>query len=244
MNVVVMRLTARSLLGRRRAWALLLLPIVLLGLAVLTRSMVGASADLASGLVIAFGLGTLMPLLGLIAGTGSIGPEIGDGSIIYILAKPLRRSTIIVSKLLVAIGVATAFGVVPIYVAGWLLTGSGGVSALAPAVGALAAAIAYCALFQLLAVVTRNAVVIGLVYALVWESVVGQFIPGARALSVQQWSLSITERMIGDDVGGAYRSIDAAVELRTGLIMLVATTVVAALVATRRLRRVRLTSDE
>lgn len=244
MNRVVMRLTARSLLGRRRGFAIMLLPALLLALAILSRAMVGAGSELATGIVIVFGVGTLMPLLGLIAGTGAIGPEIGDGSIIYILAKPLRRRTIIVSKLVVAIGVAVLFGVLPIYVAGWLLTGSAGIAALAPAVGAFAAAVAYCAMFLLLAVVTRNAVVIGLVYALVWESVVGQFIPGAQTLSIQQWSMAIIERMIGDDLGGAYLTLESPVELRTSLIMLVAVTVVATIVATRRLRHVRLTSDE
>lgn len=243
MNRVVARLTARSLLGRRRFLALLILPLLLIGLAVLVRTMVGTDDDLASAVVFVFGLGTLMPLIGLITGTGSIGPEIGDGSIIYILAKPIRRSSIILSKLAVAIGVAVAMGVLPIYISAWILTGSGGMDALAPTAGALTAAIAYCAMFQLLAVVTRNAVVIGLVYALVWESVVGQFIPGARALSVQQWSLAISDRMLADSYS-TYVDLDPAVELRTGVIMLVLVTVISAVIATRKLWRVRLTFDE
>ena len=40
-----------------------------------------------------------MPLLGLIAGTGAIGPEIDEGSIVYLLAKPLNRYSIVVTKL-------------------------------------------------------------------------------------------------------------------------------------------------
>ena len=52
-----------------------------------------------------------MPLLSLIAGTGSIGPEIDDGSIVYLLAKPLNRYSIVVTKLAVAIGVVIVFGV-------------------------------------------------------------------------------------------------------------------------------------
>ena len=42
-----------------------------------------------------FALGTLVPLLGLIAGTGAIGPEIDDGSIVYLLAKPVLRRHIV-----------------------------------------------------------------------------------------------------------------------------------------------------
>ncbi len=37
---------------------------------------------------------------------------------------------------------------------------------------------------------SRNAVVIGLLYALIWESLVGTFVPGAQTLSVQQWALA------------------------------------------------------
>ena len=65
----------------------------------------------------------------------------------------------------------------------------------------------YAALFLLLGVLTRHAVVIGLVYALLWESLVGNFVPGAKVLSVQQWGLSIaaglttTDGLVDADVG-------------------------------------------
>ena len=131
----------------------------------------------------------MMPLLGLIAGTGAIGPEIDEGSIVYLLAKPLNRYSIVVTKLVVAIGVVVAFGVLPVLVAGVVLTGEVGQVAVAYTVGALAAGVAYGALFLLLAVITRNAVVVGLIYALIWESLVGGLVPGAQTLSVQQWAL-------------------------------------------------------
>ena len=148
---------------------------------------------LAPELLTAFGLAVLMPLLGLIAGTGAIGPEIDEGSIVYLLAKPLNRYSIVLTKLVVAIGVVVAFGVLPVAVAGVVLTGEVGAVTVAFTVGALAAGVAYCAVFLLLAVVTRNAVVIGLIYALIWESLVGGFVPGAQALSIQQWSLAVVQ---------------------------------------------------
>ena len=76
-----------------------------------------------------------MPLLSLIAGTGSIGPEIDEGSIVYLLAKPLNRYSIVVTKLAVAIGVVVAFGVLPIGVAGVVLTGEVGTVTVAYAAG-------------------------------------------------------------------------------------------------------------
>ena len=197
MNATVARLTARSLLGRRRALLLLLLPAVLLVLSVLARALAGPGDDIAVLLLGTFALGTLVPLLGVIAGTGSIGPEIDDGSIVYLLSKPLSRHAVVLSKLLVATGVVLALGAVPTLLCGWLLTGTVGRVAAGYAVGAAVAGAAYCALFVLLAVVTRNAVVVGLLYALVWESLVGQLVPGAQALSIQQWSLWVTEQVVG-----------------------------------------------
>jgi ABC-2 type transport system permease protein len=246
MNATVASLTLRSLLGRKRTLLLLLLPLALLALCTFARILAGLDpgiaseldGPLASDLLGAFGIATLMPLLGLIAGTGSIGPEIDEGSIVYLLAKPLNRYSIAITKLVVAIAVVTAFGVVPIAVAGVVLTGEVGTITVSFALGALAAGVAYCALFLLLAVVTRNAVVVGLVYALVWESLVGGLVPGAQTLSVQQWSLAVVQDLLG---GSAARvGVDAAVGFGTGLALLSVVTVTAAAYAGRRLQSLRL----
>lgn len=248
MNANVARLTARTMLGRRRTALLLLLPLALIALCVLARVLAGLEAGpegldpaLAADLIGAFGLGTLLPLLGLIAGTGAIGPEIDDGSIVYLLSKPLNRHSIILTKVAVAIGVVTAFGAVPVAIAGLILTGEvGGVTA-GFTVGALVAGIAYCAVFVLLGVISRNAVVIGLIYALVWESLVGQVVPGARALSIQQWGLAVTERIVGSDA--ATLRIASAVGLTAGVVLLAVVTVGCVWYAGRRLRTLRLGSE-
>jgi ABC-2 type transport system permease protein len=248
-NGTVARLTAKSLLGRKRTLLLMLLPLALLGLCTLARILAGLDSSIAdelerglsADLLGAFGIAIMMPLLGLIAGTGSIGPEIDEGSIVYLLAKPLNRYSIVVTKLLVAIGVITAFGVVPIAVAGFVLTGDLGSVAVSYAVGAFAAGVAYCAFFLMLSVITKNAVVVGLIYALVWESLVGGLVPGAQDLSVQQWSLAVVKQVFGD---GAYRlGIGSAVDFTTGLVLLVVLTVGATVYAGRRLQTLRLNDD-
>ena len=246
-NATVASLTSRSLLGRKRTLVLLLLPLALLGLCTLARILGGLDGDiardldgpLAPDLLGAFGIAILMPLLSLIAGTGAIGPEIDEGSIVYLLAKPLNRHSIVVTKLLVALGVVIAFGVVSIAIAGVVLTGEVGRVTIAFTLGALAAGTAYSSLFLLLAVVTRNAVVVGLVYALVWESLVGGLVPGAQALSVQQWSLAVVQQVLGDSADRL--GVDAAVGFGTALVMLVLVTVAATFYAGRRLQTLRIT---
>jgi ABC-2 type transport system permease protein len=249
MNATVASLTSRSLLGRRRTLVLMLLPLALLALCVLARVLAGLDADLereldgalAPDLLGAFGIAILMPLLTLIAGTGSIGPEIDDGSIVYLLAKPLNRYSIVVTKLVVAIGVVIVFGVLPVAVAGVVLTGEVGMVTLAYTLGALVAGVAYSAVFLLLAVISRNAVVLGLIYALIWESLVGGVVPGAQTLSIQQWSLSVVQRVLGDTA--AEVGLEAAVGFGTGAVLLAVVTVVATAYAGRRLQTLRLNSD-
>ena len=201
MNATVAQLTVRTLLGRRRALLLLALPVVLLALSLIVRLTVDADSreDVTVGLLGAFALATLVPLLGLIAGTGAIGPEIDDGSIVYLLAKPLNRHSIVVTKLLVAIAVVSPFGAV----AGVRrrpgarrhgATGCG--SATASARSSPASPTARCSCCSRSSPATRSSS--ACIYALVWESVVGSFVPGAQALSIQQWSLAITRVVVGD----------------------------------------------
>ena len=249
MNSTVASLTSRSLLGRKRTLVLMLLPAALLALCGLARVLAGLDAELereldgalAPDLLSAFGIAILMPLLTLIAGTGSIGPEIDDGSIVYLLAKPLNRYSIVVTKLAVAIAVVIAFGVLPIAVAGVVLTGEVGDVTIAFALGALAAGAAYSAVFLLLAVTSRNAVVIGLIYALIWESLVGAVVPGAQTLSIQQWSLAVVQRALGDTADQV--GLEAAVSFGTGATLLALVTVMATVYAGRRLQTLRLNSD-
>ena len=242
MNATVVALTARSLLAKRRAAILLLLPTVLLLLCAAVRGLAGPDQEVAVGLLGGFALGTIVPLLAVIAGAGAIGPEIDDGSIVYLLAKPLSRFSIVNSKLAVAVGVVTVVAALPTLLAGFVLSGAADGLALAYAVGAGIAGIAYCALFLLLAVLTRNAVVVGLIYALVWESLVGGFVPGAQVLSIQQWALAVTQKLLGataDPLG-----VSAAVSFAAAVPLLLIVAVGATLFAGVRLRGLRLTGSE
>jgi ABC-2 type transport system permease protein len=241
-NATVARLTVRGLLGRRRALLLLVLPVVLVGMAAVVRGVAGADDGTAIGLVGGFGLGTIVPLVALLAGTGSIGPEIDDGSIVYLLSKPISRFTILLSKLATAVVVALGFGALPVGAAMLVLAQSPGVLVVPYLVGAAAACTAYAALFLCLAVVTRNAVIVGLLYAIVWETTVAGFVPGAQNLSVRQWSLGLTEGLLGADADRF--GVAAAVAASTGGVLLVVLTVAATYYGARRLQTLPLTSAE
>ncbi|MEV5509121.1 ABC transporter permease subunit [Streptomyces orinoci] len=234
----VARLTYRGLLGRRRIVVLLALPVLLLLVSAVVRALTGADDATATNVLGGFALATMVPLIGVIAGTGAIGPEIDDGSVVYLLAKPVKRPTIIVTKLLVAIGVTMAFSAIPTLIAGLLLNGNSERIAVAYAAAAAVASIAYSALFLLLATLTRHAVVAGLVYALVWEAFFGNLVPGARTLSIQQWALALAEKI------GAPGAITSDVALPTALVLLAAVTTAATWYAGQKLRRLTLAGEE
>jgi ABC-2 type transport system permease protein len=242
-NRTIAWLTYRTVLGRRRALLLFIIPGVLLLLAVVIRWALNADAtvsavDVSAGVLGGLVLGTVVPLLGLIIGTGVIAPEIDDGSIIYLLAKPLSRHTIVVTKLVIAVLCLAVFAAVPTLLTGVVLSGTSDGLPVGFAIGAFAASLAYAAVFLLLGVLTRHAVVVGLIYALLWESLVGNFVPGARVLSIQQWGLSITEQLT---TGGV---VEADVRLPVALAMIVVVTVGATWLAGRRLRSLTLVETE
>ncbi|APE22777.1 MULTISPECIES: ABC transporter permease [Streptomyces] len=237
-NPTVARLTYRALLGRRRAMILFLLPGMLLLIAAAVRAFNGADDQVAADVLGGFALATMVPLIGVIAGTGAIGPEIDDGSIVYLLSKPVKRPSIIFTKLIVAIAVTMAFSAVPTFIAGFILNGNGQQVAVAYTVAALVASIAYSALFLLLGTISRHAVVIGLVYALVWEALFGSLIAGARTLSVQQWALALAQKVTGDGL------ITSEVGLTTAVVLLAAVTIVATWFAGFKLRTLKLAGEE
>ncbi|WP_030744563.1 ABC transporter permease [Streptomyces sp. NRRL F-5135] len=237
-NPTVARLTYRALLGRRRAALLFVLPGLLILLATAVRVLNGADDQIAADVLGGFALATMVPLIGVIAGTGAIGPEIDDGSIVYLLSKPVKRPTIIMTKLIVAISVTMMFSALPTFVAGFILNGNGQQLAISYTVAALVASIAYSALFLLFGTVSRHAVVIGLVYALVWETLFGSLVAGARTLSVQQWALAVAQK-VGD---GSMVTSDVGLTLAISL--LVGVTVVATWYAGQKLRTLTLAGEE
>ncbi len=238
MNPTIAMITFRGMLGRKRALLLLGLPLILLILSVGLRAAGQDDLDVSAGVLQQFGLATLLPLLALIAGTGVIGPEIDDGQIMYVLTKPIPREVIVLTKLVVAIILTTAFATVPVLFAGLILTGTTAQLTPAYAAGVLIGGVAYSAVFVALAVASRNAVTIGLLYALVWESLLGSFAPGAKSASIQQWCLSITDALTDAS------PVTSEVGLPLAISLLVLVTGAATLLATFRLRSLPVASAD
>ncbi len=234
MSGVIARITLRQLLSRRRTLLLLLLGGVLVLAAGIFR-LAGEEAralPFTSGLLSNLGIGTLMPLVALIFGTGAIGAEIEDGTAIFLLAKPISRTTIVLTKLAVAAVCSAALTCGPMLLAGLLAAGGLGDGIVVGMVGgAVIGSLLYCAVFVAVSLVTGRALVFGLAYVLIWEGLLAGLFAGTRTFSIRQLTLAFA-----DAIGGIPADIlDAPVSASTALIVGAALLGIATVIAIRRL---------
>src|SRR5262249_24694724 len=111
------------------------------------------------------------------------------------------------------------------------LIATGGLTKLAVGLfaGALAGSVSYIAVFVMLSVVTTRAIAYKLAYVLVWEGLLGNFVSGARLLSVGQFSLGVANA-IADKA-----TVNAGLSLGTSAAMGVIVTAAALVIAIRAL---------
>jgi ABC-2 type transport system permease protein len=179
----------------------------------------------------------VLPLTALIIGTSVLGAEIDDGSVVHLLATPVPRSTVILTKFAVGTGLTMIFAAVPELLAGLIATGGATRLAIGLFAGALAGSVIYNALFVMISVLTTRAIAVGLLYLLVWESLLSNVVGGVRVLSVEQYSLGIANSIARD------ANLDAHLGLATAVIMGALVTVVTLALAIRRLAAFSLKGD-
>jgi ABC-2 type transport system permease protein len=236
-NPTVAVLTVRATLGRRRALLFAVPAVVLIALTLVLRASHPASGAAWPDRVLGdFGFSVLLPLTALILGTGVLGAEIDDGSAIHLLATPVRRGSIIMTKFAVAAALTMLFAALPELVAGLLAPGSGKL-AVALFAGALAGSVIYTAVFMLASVLTTRAIAVGLLYVLIWEGLLANFVGGARILSIAHYGLGIANAIHPD------QALNAGLSLGTSLVLGVVVTVAALVLATRRLSAFAVTGE-
>ncbi len=216
--------TIRALLGRRRTLLMLLLAGVPIIVGLLVRANgtgvreVGAVLD---GLVIR----VVLPLVALVFGTAALGSELEDGTAVHLLTKPIRRSTIVVAKVVVA-GSLTAVMLVPSTVlAGLLLarpTADPVAATFAIALGVLVGSYVYVAIFVALSIVTSRGLLIGLGYALIWEGILAGLLPGSQIFSVREYVRGIAELLEPSAIKSV---VGAAAPLYAAIALLAAATI-------------------
>jgi ABC-2 type transport system permease protein len=201
LNATILRLSAQALLGRRRGLVLALIPAVVVALAIVVRALTESGTGYE--IVNAVGFTLALPLVALLAASAVLGPEVDDGSIVYLIAKPVPRRVVALSKYAVAWLATMALGAIPLFLAGLILQADAPSKALAWAVGGAVAGTTYAALFLALAALTRHAVVAGLLFVRLWEGLLGGLLSGIKWLAIGAWGREIASAVSSavDDPG-------------------------------------------
>jgi ABC-2 type transport system permease protein len=237
LNGVVMRLTLRATMSRKRALLFALPAILLIGIsALLTKT--AHSSVWPPEVLGTVGL-LVVALTSLLVGSSVLGGEVEDGSIVHLLATPVSRRSVVLSKYVVAVVLTWLFAALPEYVAGAIAKGAGDSLAIGLLVGALAGAAIYNALFLLLtaAFSPGRALAGGLLYVLFWEGLLANLVPGVGLLSIEHYALAIANSIANNS------TLHANVNTGTGIGMGAAVSVLALVLAVRRLSEFSVKGD-
>ncbi len=210
----VTMLTVRQFSGGKTARLVLLLscfPVLFAAIFVI-RPWSGDPAEYLADLFRELIVPTLLPIVVLLPATAALGNELEDGTLPYLLMKPVSRARIVLGKylaiilvtipaLIVGVGLTTvvvsrvpgAEGLWPIFVA----------MAGAAAVGALLLG----ALFLLVSLLVPRALLAGMIYVFAWESLLGRFLPGVQAISSREYTLRVFEGLLDGDSAATVAAI-------------------------------------
>ena len=237
MNSTILILTLRQLLGKRRALfmiAIAALPVLAALIFRLADPDVSPQRWTANDLLAELMIPLLQPLTTLVFGTTALGMEIEDGTIVYLLAKPLRRFDVIVSKLTAAWLPAAALLALSTIVSTIIALGNDNSSILIGfTIAIVLGSLVYCCIFLALSVFTNHALIAGLIYVFLWEGVVTGLFTGTRYISVRQYTLGVAD-LIAETTRRTFR---ADIDGTPALVLMAIVGVAALVLAVRRLSR-------
>lgn len=195
----VVWLTWRQLFARKRIYAAVAFSLLPLLFTVFfkfaTDDQPGARFGFFSGLSRELIIGTLVPLAAALFGTTAFGGEVDDGTLVYLLVKPIPRWRIVFSKYIVAV-LSTIGVMIPAMALPWWVLSGPELSfdvLRGFLIGGAAGAAIYCALFLSLGLASRRALVLSLLYVIAFEAVLSRNLVGVKSLSVREFAVSMSQ---------------------------------------------------
>jgi ABC-2 type transport system permease protein len=229
--VEISRVTLRQLLGRRRTLLLVFLAALPVLLAVAFRVAGETEVERFTRRIFdTITMTILMPLVAILFGAGAFGAEIDDGTVVYLLAKPVPRWIAVAAKAFTAMAMAILLTGTSTALAGiidMVPAGSDGVSAtLAQVLAVVVGSACYVSLFLAVSLFTRRALVLGIGYMLVWEGALSFMLAGIANLSIRQYSLGASTAIYKLPLAEVRLSAETAFVL-SGVLVVVALVVAA-----------------
>ena len=133
------------------------------------------------------------PVLALLLSTSAFSAESDDGTLLYLVTTTTPRWWIVTVRVLLAMIATAAASAFAVFATGYIATGPHDPNHVTRAFGIAAAfgGAAYASLFTLLALLTRRALVSGLLYVIFWEGVLSGTFPALHYVSVRAWMLAV-----------------------------------------------------
>jgi ABC-2 type transport system permease protein len=170
---------------------------------------------------------TLLPVVVLLPATAAFGEELEDGTLPYLLMKPVSRLRLVLGKYAAVLLVS-----VPALIVG--LTATTLVAAspsvvensrqilVAMAGAATAEAVLLGAVFLLVSLVIPRALLAGMIYIFAWESLLGRFLPGVRSVSSREYTLKVFDGiLVGETTAAANAALTMVVVAGVALVLAV-----------------------
>jgi ABC-2 type transport system permease protein len=202
LNRTIMWVTFRQLFTRQRFITAVVVSLIPFIIAFSQKAFHGGEYNMQMGRFLIemykeFVIGTLLPLVAVVFGSSAFGTEMTEGTIVYTLVKPEPRWRVVLSKFVVAV-LATVLVMVPAVVLPWTLVDKAEFPLSVPTVilgGATIGALLYSALFIALSIMSKRALVMGLVYIIVIEFTLSRQAAGVKSFSVRELVLSATSKI-------------------------------------------------
>lgn len=191
-SVTIYVLMLRSVTGRGRLIALGGLAAVAIGLAVVLRvaDTTSRPTERAVELINAVGLSVVVPIGALVVASATLGQLREDATLVYLWLRPVGRGKIVTLAWAAALSVTAVAVAVPLVVAS-VVAGGGSEVAVATAVATSLGLATYCAVFTVLGMRLRNALLWGLLYVLLWEGVLAALGQGVNNLALRNYTRSL-----------------------------------------------------
>jgi ABC-type transport system involved in multi-copper enzyme maturation permease subunit len=178
---------------------------------------------------------TLLPIVVLLPATAAFGDELEDGTLPYLLMKPVSRARLILGKYAAVLLVTLPASILGLAVTTLIASRTPEAENLLRVLGAMvgaatAATVLLAAVFLLVSLVVPRALLAGMIYIFAWESLLGRFLPGVEAVSSREYTLRVFTGILEGDTSA----------VSSAALTMAVVAVVALVLAGWRLRRIQI----
>ena len=236
--VPILNLTLRQFIGGKSIRIVFLFSLVPAVFALIYMLETGdtTAREFVAGIFQEFIAPTLLPIATLILATNALGNEVEDRTMVYLVLKPISRARIVLEKFGAVAITATLLlweGTLLAYLIAMRGDAGDNIDQLiAICFAQLVGVLGYGALFMAISLIVPRALLAGLIYSLLWESLFGRFISGIRLVSVRHYVQSIYVQMVDDPA----IELDEAMQYFPTIIVIALLVVATLAIATWRLR--------